>query len=101
MARRFDVKNASKDVHIKSEGDELVPLTVVVKPEIKRMLEAIARESRMDVSQMAGILLGAQIKNHNELVKSIEQKAAESLDKEFNRLVSLLLRGKEKPGSSN
>ncbi len=75
-----------------SQKDALVPIRFAVTPAVKAKLEELAEQSGKSVSEVASIILMAQIKEHQKLEASLRKAVAEALDEEFNRIMSPLLR---------
>jgi fido (protein-threonine AMPylation protein) len=75
-----------------SGTDDLVPIRFAVTPAVKAKLEELAEQSGKSVSEVASIILMAQIKEHQKLEASLRKAVAEAFDEEFNRIMSPLLR---------
>ena len=74
-----------------SRKDTLIPIRFAVTPAVKAKLEELAEQSGKSVSEVASIILMAQIKEHNNLEASLRKTIAEAFDEEFDRIISPLL----------
>jgi enoyl-CoA hydratase/carnithine racemase len=70
----------------------LVQMVFDVPPETKAKLEKLARESGMSLSQVAGIILEAQITKHKKLEEEIRRTVSEAMQAENRRFEEELAR---------
>jgi hypothetical protein len=82
-----------------------VPVDFEFAPEMMVILEEIAKEKNISVSEAGSIVLEEAIKEQMELREVVEKTVGEALEEEFNRLaaplLSYLARNKGGRGFSN
>jgi hypothetical protein len=81
-----------KQMKRKASQPGLVQMVFEVTPETKDKLEALARDSGMSLSQVAGIMLEAQVAKHKKLEEEIRKTVSEAMQEETRRLEEELAR---------